>query len=216
MRLSFGFRGRVEPAPLSFKLRRCISISQDLRVNEEIRVREVRLISPEGEQLGVVPIRQALEMARERNLDLVEVAPQAKPPVCKLMDYNRWKYEQQKKQREARKKQRVQDVKELKMRPAIDDHDFNVKARSARRFLMEGDKVKAVIMFRGREIVHLQLGQKVLERLYDNIKDVGAIERPPKLEGRNMVMVIAPRPVQRTPAPTRVQAEEPVTEEKGL
>ncbi|HHY35656.1 MAG TPA: translation initiation factor IF-3 [Firmicutes bacterium] len=205
---------RVEPA--FFTLRRCISISQDLRVNEEIKVREVRLISPEGEQLGVVPIRQALEMARERNLDLVEVAPQAKPPVCKLMDYNRWKYEQQKRQREAKKKQRVQDVKELKMRPVIDDHDFNVKAKSARRFLMEGDKVKAVIMFRGREIVHLQLGQRVLERLYDSIKDVGAVERPPKLEGRNMVMVIAPRPVHKQPAPGKAEVQEPVPEEKEL
>lgn len=202
--------------PAFFMLRRCISISQEFRVNEEIKVREVRLISPEGEQLGVVPIRQALEMARERNLDLVEVAPQAKPPVCKLMDYNRWKYEQQKKQREAKKKQRVQDVKELKIRPAIDDHDFNVKARNARRFLMEGDKVKAVIVFRGREIVHLELGQRVLERLYESIKDVGAIERPPKLEGHNMVMVIAPRPVQKRPESAKAQPQEPVPEEKEL
>lgn len=187
-------------------------------MNEEIRVREVRLISPEGEQLGIVPTRQALEMARERNLDLVEVAPQARPPVCKLMDYNRWKYEQQKRQREAKKKQRVQDVKELKMRPSIDEHDFNVKLRNARRFLVEGDKVKAVIMFRGREIVHLGIGQRVLERLYEGIKDLGAIERPPKLEGRNMVMVIAPKPASKQPVSARAHSEtvETASEEKGL
>lgn len=190
-----------------FLLRRCISIDQEFRVNEEIRVREVRLISPEGEQMGIVPLRQALEIARERNLDLVEVAPQARPPVCKLMDYNRWKYEQQKRQREARKKQRVQDVKELKMRPSIDEHDFNVKVKSARRFLTEGDKLKAVIMFRGREIVHLELGQRVLERLYEGIRDLGVVERPPKLEGRNMVMVVAPRPVQKQSTMAKSQPE---------
>lgn len=151
------------------------------------------MISPEGEQLGILSIHDALRLAREKGLDLVEVAPQAKPPVCKIMDFNKWKYEQSKKLKEARKKQKVQDVKEIKMRPAIDEHDFNVKARACERFLSDGDKVKAVIMFRGRELAHLDIGQKVLERLLERVKDISSVERPPKIEGRNMVMVLAPK-----------------------
>ncbi len=164
------------------------------RVNEQIRVREVRLIAPDGMQLGIHPTYEALNIARERGLDLVEVAPQAKPPVCKIMDYNKWKYEQSKRLKEARKKQKVQDVKEVKMRPAIDDHDFNVKARACKRFLENGDKVKATIMFRGRELAHVGLGQKVLERLLDTVKDMCHVERAPRMEGRNMTMILTPKP----------------------
>lgn len=147
---------------------------------------------PDGEQLGILPIHEALKAARERGLDLVEVAPQAKPPVCKIMDYSKWKYDQAKKLKEAKKKQRTQDVKEIKMRPSIDEHDFNVKARACERFLTDGDKVKATIMFRGRELAHIEIGQKVLERLLERVKDICVVERPPRIEGRNMIMVLAP------------------------
>ncbi|HHY18174.1 MAG TPA: translation initiation factor IF-3 [Firmicutes bacterium] len=166
----------------------------DQRVNEGIRVREVRVISPDGEQLGIRPTYEALEMARERGLDLVEVAPQARPPVCKIMDYNKWKYDQAKRLKEARKKQKVQDVKEVKMRPTIDDHDFNVKARACERFLGDGDKVKATIMFRGRELAHVDIGQRVLEKLLERVKDMCNVERAPKMEGRNMTMILSPKP----------------------
>ena len=178
-------------------------ISQDQRVNEAIRVREVRLVSQDGEQLGIVPTHEALRIARERGLDLVEVAAQAKPPVCRLMDYSRWKYEQAKRAKEARKKQKVQDVKEIKMRPTIDDHDFDVKARACERFLTDGDKVKATIMFRGREMAHLDIGQRVLERLLERVKDLCVVERPPKIEGRNMIMVLSPRSQQSQPVPAK-------------
>ncbi len=164
------------------------------RVNEQIRVREVRLISQDGAQLGILPINEALSIAREKGLDLVEVAPNAKPPVCRIMDYSKWKYEQSKRQKEARRRQKAQDMKEVKMRPAIDDHDFNVKARAARRFLEQGDKVKATIMFRGRELAHVGLGQKVLEGLLDTVKDICHVERAPRMEGRNMTMILVPKP----------------------
>nr|WP_242823366.1 translation initiation factor IF-3 [Thermaerobacter subterraneus] len=167
---------------------------RDLRVNEQIRVREVRVISPEGEQLGIFPTHEALRMAYERNMDLVEVAPQARPPVCRIMDYGKFKYEQAKRDREARKRQKIVDIKEVKMRPRIDQHDFEVKLRNARRFLEDGDKVKATIMFRGREIVHADLGRQVLERLARAVEDIATIERRPVVEGRNMTMVLAPRP----------------------
>jgi len=133
-------------------------------------------------------------MARERGFDLVEVAPQAQPPVCKMMDFSKWKYEQSKRLKEARKKQKNQDVKEVKMRPTIDEHDFNVKARACQKFLSQGDKVKATIMFRGRELAHIDLGQKILERLLEYVKDICTVEKPPKMEGRNMIMILAPKP----------------------
>ncbi len=163
-------------------------------MNESIRVREVRLVSQNGEQLGIKPTHEALRIARDLGLDLVEVAPQAKPPVCRLMDYSRWKYEQSKRMKEARKKQKVQEVKEVKMRPTIGLHDFEVKARASEKFLGEGDKVKATIMFRGREMSHLDIGQKVLERLLERVKGMCIVERAPRIEGRNMIMVLSPKP----------------------
>lgn len=141
-----------------------------------------------------MPTHEALRIARDRGLDLVEVAAQARPPVCRIMDYSRWKYEQAKRAKEARKKQKTQDVKEVKMRPTIDQHDFEVRVRSAEKFLREGDKVKATIMFRGREMAHLENGQRVLERLLERVKDMCLVERAPKIEGRNMTMVLSPRP----------------------
>jgi len=143
--------------------------------------------------LGVVPIREALIAAEDAGLDLVEVAPQADPPVCKLLDYGKFKYEAQKKANEARKKQKVIDVKEIKMRPNIDDHDYDVKMRNARRFIEEGDKVKVTMRFRGREMAHQDIGMNLLARVRDDLDDIGKVEMVPKLEGRQMIMILAPR-----------------------
>lgn len=163
------------------------------RVNEEIDTPMVRLIDADGEQKGVVPVRDAMQMAYSAGLDLVEIAPQAEPPVCKILDFGKYKYEAQKRRNEARKKQRVIEVKEVKMRPGIDEHDYQVKVRNMRRFLDEGDKVKVTIRFRGREMVHQDLGLKVLDRVRDELEDLSKVEQYAKLEGKQMVMVIAPR-----------------------
>jgi len=138
-------------------------------------------------------VKDALHLAEERQQDLVEVAPNAKPPVCRIMDFGKYKYEQSKREKEARKKQKIISVKEVKMRPNIEDHDFEVKVKNAVRFLKDGDKVKATITFRGREIVHTQLGEQLLQRFANDLKDIGTIERMPKLEGKNMVMILAPK-----------------------
>ena len=156
-------------------------------------MREVRVVTQEGEQLGIFPIREALHLAVERNLDLVEVAPSAKPPVCRIMDYGRFRYEQAKKERDTRKKQHQVTIKEVKLRPRIEEHDFEVKARNAERFLKEGDRVKATIMFRGREIVHTDLGRAVLDRLVTFLQEVAVVERPARVEGRNMTMFLVPK-----------------------
>jgi translation initiation factor IF-3 len=151
------------------------------------------LIDAEGENHGVVPYDTAMEMADDAGLDLVEVSPGADPPVCKIIDYGKLKYENQKKKAEARKKQRTIDVKEIKMRPGIDDHDYDVKMRSINRFLGDGDKVKVTLRFRGREMVHQDLGMKVLERVRDDLDEIAKVEQFPKMEGRQMTMVMAPR-----------------------
>ncbi|MCY0877566.1 MAG: translation initiation factor IF-3 [Firmicutes bacterium] len=166
---------------------------RELRINEEIRVREVRVVGDNGEQFGVMSLRDALQLAQERHVDLVEVSPTAKPPVCRLMDYGKYKYEQAKRDRESRKKQKVVNVKELKMRPAIEEHDFDVKVKNARRFLEDGDKVKCTMVFRGREIVHASLAQETLTRLAELVSDIGAVERAPRVEGRTMIMILAPK-----------------------
>jgi len=170
-----------------------LSISKEQRINEEIRAREVRVVDADNNQLGIMSVREALRLAEERQLDLVEVAPQAKPPVCRIMDYGKFKYEQSKREKEAKKKQRIIQVKEVKLRPRIEDHDYEVKAKNAERFLKDGDKVKATIMFRGREIVHTDLGQRLLDRLAADMKDISIVERQPKLEGKNMIMILAPK-----------------------
>jgi translation initiation factor IF-3 len=164
-----------------------------LRINEEIRAREVRVIAGEGEQLGIMSGRDALQLAQERHLDLVEIAPTAKPPVCRIMDYGKYRYEQQKRDKEARKKQKTFDIKEVKLRPGIEDHDFGVKFKNAVRFLEDGDKVKVTIMFRGRELSHPELGEVLLKKMAEQLKDMAVIERAPKLEGRNMIMIVAPK-----------------------
>ncbi|GAW92292.1 translation initiation factor 3 [Calderihabitans maritimus] len=140
-----------------------------------------------------MPLRDALKVAQGKGLDLVEVAPNANPPVCRIMDYGKYKYEQSKKEREARKKQKVINVKEVKLRPSIEEHDFQVKLRNAIRFLKHGDKVKVTIMFRGREISHAELGKELCDRLAEEVKDLASVERPPKVEGRNMVMILMPK-----------------------
>lgn len=151
------------------------------------------MISPDGQQLGIVPLKEALRIAQERGLDLVEVAPTAKPPVCRIMDYGKYRYEQSKREREARKRQRVISIKEIKLRPGIEEHDFQVKARNATRFLKDGDKVKVTVMFRGREISHADLGHRLCERLLQQLADLATVEKEPSVEGRNLVMVLAPR-----------------------
>ena len=171
-----------------------ISNNKDLQINEEIRDRELRIIDSNGDQLGIMSSRQALELATERQLDLVKIAPQAKPPVCRVMDYGKFKFEQSKKEKEARKNQKVINIKEIRFSPKIEDHDLNFKAKNAQRFLQEGDKVKVTIRFRGREVDHVTFGEKALGRFYDIVKDDCVIEKPAKLEGRNMTMVLAPKP----------------------
>jgi translation initiation factor IF-3 len=182
-------------------------ISRDLRINEQIRAREVRLIGQESEQLGVQQLRDALRLAADAGLDLVEVAPTARPPVCRIMDYGRFKYEQAKRDRDARKKQRVGDIKEVKMRPNIDDHDFDFKSRNAQRFLKEGNKVKVTVMFRGREIVHQDLARNLMARFTDTVAEMGIIERPAKLEGRNMILIVAPKAEVRAEARASLAAK---------
>ncbi len=166
--------------------------SKGPRVNEAISARQVRLIGPDGENHGVVDIDTALEVAREVGLDLVEISPHSDPPVCKVLDYGKYKYEQQKKAAAARKKQKVQEVKELKMRPTIDDHDYETKLKAARRFLENGDKVKFTIRFRGRELAHQELGLSVLKRAENDLTDLAKVEARPRMEGRQMMMVLAP------------------------
>ncbi|HLR23416.1 MAG TPA: translation initiation factor IF-3 [Pseudogracilibacillus sp.] len=163
-----------------------------MNVNETIRAREVRLIDANGDQLGVKSRNEALQIAQTRNLDLVLVAPGAKPPVCRIMDYGKYRFEQQKKEKEARKKQRVINVKEVRFSPAIGEHDFNTKLKNARKFLEKGDKVKASVRFRGRAITHKDLGREVLNRLADEVNDIATIESKPKMEGRQMFMMLGP------------------------
>ncbi len=163
------------------------------RINEAIRAREVRLIDETGENVGVVSRFDAMERATGAGLDLVEISPDAEPPVCKIMDFGKFKFEQQKKAAEARKKQKIVEIKEIKMRPAIDDHDYDVKMRAIRRFFEEGDKVKVTLRFRGREMAHQELGMAVLQRVKAEVETIAKVESEPRLEGRQMVMVLAPR-----------------------
>lgn len=168
------------------------SISAEPRINDRIRVPEVRLVGPSGEQVGIVPLAKALELAQEYDLDLVEVAATARPPVCKLMDYGKFKYESAMKAREARKNQAHTVIKEMKLRPKIDPHDYDTKKGHVVRFLKQGDKVKITIMFRGREQSRPELGYRLLQRLAEDVQDLGFIESNPKQDGRNMIMVLGP------------------------
>jgi len=164
-----------------------------MNVNESIRAKEVRLIDSNGDQLGVKSRNEALDIAQARELDLVLVAPKAKPPVCRVMDYGKYRFEQQKKEKEARKKQKVINVKEVRFTPGIGQHDFDTKLKNTRKFLEKGDKVKASVRFRGRAITHKDLGREVLNRLAEELEDSATIESKPKMEGRNMFMMLAPK-----------------------
>jgi translation initiation factor IF-3 len=190
----------------------CKDIIKQLRVNERITAKEVRLVGEKGEQLGIMPLLQAKETARKHNLDLVEVSPTSVPPVCRLLDYGRFKYEQQKKEQQAKKSQRVSLLREIRLRPKIGAHDFDAKARTAKKLLVDGAKVKVTLMFRGREITHPELGWKVLQRMAETLSDVGSLERQPVMEGRRMDIVMAPagskpRPKVATKEPENAKVE---------
>ena len=174
------------------RFRRCFGIN-DLMINEEIRDREVRVVDQNGEQLGVMSSRDALALAEQRQLDLVKIAPQARPPVCKLMDYGKYRFEQSKKEREFRKNQKVITVKEVRLSATIEDHDVDVKFKNAVKFLKEGNKVKVTIRFRGRQITHSEIGRQVMTEFAERIKEYGTVDKAPTIEGRNMSMFITPK-----------------------
>jgi translation initiation factor IF-3 len=170
-----------------------IAIARPLRVNEQIRIRSVRVIDENGEQLGIMPTEDALSRARGAGLDLIEISPNAQPPVVKIGDFGRLKYEQSKKDKDARKKQRNFELKEVKLRPKIETHDYETKARMAERLLMDGSKIKVTIMFRGREITYTAFGRRLLDRMAEDMEPLATVEREPRLEGKNMFMILAPR-----------------------
>jgi len=163
------------------------------RVNDEIAVMRVRLVDERGNMVGIVGRNEALNMASDVGLDLVEIAPNADPPVCKILDFGKYKYEEKKKKNEARKKQKIIEVKEIKLRPSIDDHDYDVKMRSMVKFIEEGDKVKVTMRFRGRELAHQELGMDVLVRVKDDLDEIAKVEQMPRMEGRQMTMVVSPK-----------------------
>lgn len=160
-------------------------------INEQIRDKEVRLISEEGEQLGIMSVKDAMKLAKDANLDLVKIAPSAKPPVCKIIDYGKYKYEMTRKEKEAKKKQKVTEVKEIRLSPNIDDNDVNTKANMARKFLTKGDKVKVTLRFRGREMAHTSSSKVILDNFFAKLEDIAVIEKPARLEGRNMTMFLS-------------------------
>lgn len=160
-------------------------------INEQIRDKEVRVISEDGEQLGIMSARDAQKLAREADLDLVKISPGAKPPVCKIIDYGKYRYEQARKEKEAKKKQRTIDVKEIRLSPNIDTNDLNTKANQARKFLSKGDKVKVSLRFRGREMAHLDVGREILDTFFEKLEEVAVIDKPAKMEGRSMVMFLS-------------------------
>lgn len=167
---------------------------QELQANEEIREKEVRVVTDSGEQLGVMSSDEALKLAQARNLDLVNIAPTAQPPVCKIMDFGKYRFELQKREKENRKNQKVVNIKEVQLSPSIDTNDFNTKCKNASKFLSKGDKVKVTVRFRGREVTHSEIGETLLARFAENCSEFGSVERPAKLEGRNMTMFLAPNP----------------------
>jgi translation initiation factor IF-3 len=182
-------------------------IVKSLRINQRITAREVRLVGEKGEQLGIMPLSQAQETARKHNLDLVEVAPTAAPPVCRLLDYGKYKYEQAKKERELRKSQKVSLLREVRLRPKIDDHDFEAKVRMVKKLLGEGDRVKVAVRFRGREITHPEIGWRLLQRMTELLQGVAAIAKQPVIEQRNMNMVLAPAGAQKAKVEDKTEAK---------
>lgn len=178
-------------------IRRCFTISKkEMLINEEIREKEVRVIDADGNQLGIMPTKQALAMAIEKGLDLVDIAPQATPNVCRIMDYGKYRYEQAKREKEARKNQKTVEIKEVRMSMNIDTHDFETKVAQALKFLRGGDKVKVSVRFRGREMTHTDLGRALLDRFKEACMEIGVVDKPAKMEGRSMAMFISPKPVK--------------------
>ncbi len=173
-----------------FLIWRCTTIS-DLFINEQIRDKEVRVIGENGNQLGIMSSKDALKLAQEANLDLIKIAPTAKPPVCKIADYGKYRYELARKEKDARKKQKITEVKELRLSPNIDDNDLNTKANQARKFLAKGDKVKITLRFRGREMAHMNTTKVILDELFAKLEDIAVVDKPPKVEGRSMVMFLS-------------------------
>ena len=176
---------------------RCLTIGKkdnNIQINEEIRDAELRVISSDGQQLGIMSAKQALEIAEQKNLDLVKIAPQSKPPVCKIMDYGKYRFEQSKREKEARKNQHIVDIKEVRLSLNIDTHDFNTKLNNALKFIKHGDKVKVSIRFRGREMGHPEIGLETMKRFAEACSEIAVIEKPAKLEGRQMLMFLAPKP----------------------
>lgn len=183
--------GSVDRALLiHFFLWRCRIISRTA-VNEQIRDREIRLIGEDGEQLGIMSARDAMKLAREADLDLVKIAPNAKPPVCKIVDYGKYRYEQARREKEAKKKQRTMEVKEIRLSPNIDVNDLNTKANQARKFLSKGDRVKVSLRFRGRELAHINYSKQILDSFYEKLEDISVVDKPAKMEGRTMVMFLS-------------------------
>ena len=172
--------------------RRCPNINEVL-INEEIRAKEVRVIDTDGAQLGIMSTKEALRLAQEKNMDLINIAPQAVPPVCKILDYGKYHFEQTKREKEAKKKQKVIEIKEVRLSPNIDDHDMETKAKMAAKFLSGGDKVKVGVRFRGREMTRTEIGKKVLEKFVEMTADIAVVEKEPKMEGRSMVMFLMPK-----------------------
>lgn len=160
-------------------------------INEQIRDKEVRLVGEDGEQLGVMPAKEAMKLAKEADLDLVKIAPTAKPPVCKIIDYGKYRYELARKEKDAKKKQKVTEVKEIRLSPNIDENDLNTKANQARKFISKGDKVKVALRFRGREMAHMGMNKQILDTFYEKLEDIAVVEKPAKLEGRSMIMFLS-------------------------
>jgi len=210
--LLFVWKGR---GALQTILRRCIDIALDLMINEEIRDREVRLIDENGEQLGVMPTQKAMELAEERGLDLAKIQPTAKPPVCKLMDYDKYRYEQSRRERENRKNQRVVSLKEVQLSATIEENDILTKAKMATRFLQDGDKVKVVIRFRGRQITHSEIGMKVMTNFAERIQEHCTVERRPLMDGRHMIMILAPKAAKASFAEKKARKEAAARENKA-
>ncbi len=190
-------------------------IAKDARINREIRAREVRVIDQEGKQLGVLPLPEALRLASNVELDLVEVSSKSDPPVCRIMDYGKFKYQQSKKAHDAKKKQAVVHIKEVKMRPKTEEHDFQFKVRNIERFLKEGNKIKVTVVFRGREIAFPDLGRNMLARIRESVKDSGKVEQEPRFEGRNFVMILAPQQAAKVTQTGYKESERAKTEDKS-
>jgi len=190
-------------------------IPRDTRINREIRAREVRVIDPDGKQLGILPLVEALRQAISFELDLVEVSAKSDPPVCRIMDYGKFKYQQSKKAHDAKKKQAVVHLKEVKMRPKTEEHDFQFKVRNIEKFLKEGNKTKITVVFRGRELAHPDLGRKMVGRIIEELKECGKVEQEPRFEGRNYVMILTPAPPAQAQKPPGPKTETPAPQVVG-